>query len=61
MAQVQDSYTKNGAGLLAAMIEAFWHGRVKAERYELPGFPGMWGVRSDMVNGLPADGRGLWG
>ncbi len=58
MATIPDNYTKHGAGVLAALVEKYWHGRghrhVKAERYELgANVPGMWGVRSNLVAGLP--------
>ncbi len=50
-----DLFSKYGAGILAAHITAHWHERghdtVEAERYELPGFPDVWGVRSNLVNG----------
>lgn len=56
MHQDKDTYTSFGAGLLAKTIETYWHDRgakhVKVERYELgANFPGMWGVRSNLVNG----------
>lgn len=48
-----DFFSKYGAGLLADHINAFWKGRnVKAERYELDAGLG-WGVRSNLVGGLP--------
>ena len=48
------AHTKAGAGLLADHINAFWKGRVKAERYELEAGLG-WGVRSNLVGGLPRE------
>jgi hypothetical protein len=57
LAKTDDSYSAFGAGVLARKIESYWHERdarhVRAERYELPGFEGMWGVRSNLVAGLP--------
>ena len=51
----EDSLTKFGAGLLAAAIEKFWHdrghGNVKAQRYEIADHEGVYGVRSNLVNG----------
>lgn len=51
------SYSHHAAGVLAKTIETYWrergHGNVRAERYELDGFPNHWGVRSNLVNGLP--------
>jgi hypothetical protein len=55
----KDAFTKYAAGVLAAHIQKFWHDRggaghlVRAERYEIPEAPGLWGVRSNLVNGLP--------
>ena len=52
-----DSLTKRGALLIACKINDFWidqgHPQVKAERYELPGFDDVWGVRSNLVQGKP--------
>lgn len=49
-------YTKYGAGLLVDRINAYWAERgfkaVRAERYAIRG-EGVWGVRSNLVNGLP--------
>lgn len=57
MTDPKDTYTSFGAGLLAKTIETYWHDRgarhVKVERYELEHFPGMWGVRSNLVAGMP--------
>lgn len=62
MAAKDDSLTKRGAAVLAATINAFWidrgHPNVKAERYELPGFDDVWGVRSNLVQGKPPKARG---
>jgi hypothetical protein len=49
-----DLLSKRGATLLAEAIMAHWKGRgylVFAEGYALA--PGSWGVRSNLVNGLP--------
>jgi hypothetical protein len=52
----RDHYTKYGAAQLALTIQNFWHSRghrgVVVERFEL--WDGVWGVRSTLVNGLPA-------
>lgn len=52
-----DYYTSYGAGVLAKQIETYWHklghGGVRVERYALPGLDGTFGVRSNLVNGLP--------
>lgn len=57
MPAVQDTLTKRGATLLAIKINEFWLDRgypqVRAERYELPGFDDVWGVRSNLVQGKP--------
>lgn len=51
-----DYYTKHGAGTLADMVNAYWAKRgvshVLAERYPM-GSTGAWGVRSNLVGGLP--------
>jgi hypothetical protein len=56
LADVADLLSSFGAGVLAAAISEHWRLRgypgVKAERYELPG-GGGWGVRSNLLNGLP--------
>lgn len=49
-----DLFSKTGARLLATVIIKHWHNRgylVFAEGY--PMGPGKWGVRSNLVNGLP--------
>ena len=50
-----DFYTKHGAGLLADFLTEYWHARgyrlVRFDRFQL--YPGAWGVRSNLVNGLP--------
>lgn len=55
LADHPDLLDKFGAGILADHINEYWRERgftVRAERYELPGSK-AWGVRSDMMNGLP--------
>jgi hypothetical protein len=51
-----DLLSKHGSGLLADAINAYWHDRgyrtVKAERYLMVGTK-AWGVRSNLVAGLP--------
>lgn len=51
-----DFYSKHGAGLLAEHITTYWrkrgHSQVAAERYAM-GNSGNWGVRSNLVDGLP--------
>ena len=49
-----DYFTHYGSGTLAFMIRDYWAGRghdVRAERFEIAS--GVFGIRSDMVNGLP--------
>lgn len=57
MPAFSDAYTKNGAGVLAGRIEAYWHAlgypNVEVKRYALRGFDGLWGVKSNLVAGLP--------
>lgn len=53
-----DPLTRAGAGVLARTVNAYWHRRgypqVQAEPYELgEPFEGNWGVRSNLVAGLP--------
>ncbi len=48
-----DLFSKTGARLLAAVIIKYWADRgyhVVAESYPADGY---WGVRSNLVNGLP--------
>jgi hypothetical protein len=50
-----DLLSKRGAKLLAETIVNYWHERgylVVAESFALPAV-GSWGVRSNLVNGLP--------
>lgn len=52
---MQDNFSKDGADALAASIMTFWRdkgaGHVKAWAYLIPS--GDWGVRSNLVGGLP--------
>ncbi len=52
-----DLYSKNGATKLAALVMDAWVrkgvGNVQAEVFAIPGQAGLWGVRSNLVNGLP--------
>lgn len=50
-----DFLSRHGAALLAQHIVAFWKQRgyvVRTERYPIPNSD-AWGVRSNLVNGLP--------
>lgn len=56
-----DNYTAKGANVLARRIEFYWkergHPTIRAEAYELPGMPGLFGVRSNLDwNGYPPRG-----
>lgn len=57
-----DFFTKHGAGLLADCITRVWADRgfprVYAERYDMGG--GNWGVRSNLVAGLPPVAAPTW-
>ena len=56
LADVSDLLSAYGAGLLADAINAYWLAKghkVGAERYELPGCKAAYGVRSNLLNGLP--------
>lgn len=53
-----DHLTRRGAELLASRIAKYWSKRrftVDAFAEPLPQFPGQWQVRSDLVNGMPAN------
>lgn len=56
LADIADLLSPSGASAIAAAVEAYWHSRghvqVRAERYEIPS-GGGWGVRSNLVGGLP--------
>lgn len=51
----EDLHSPKGADKLKAVILRFWldrgYANVRAERYEIS--PGIWSVRSNLVNGLP--------
>ena len=52
-----DLFSKRGAYVLAKFIESHWAARghtVVCERYDIFGDESAFGVRSDLVNGLPA-------
>jgi hypothetical protein len=55
MTHFPDNYTARGADKLKATILRYWLDRgfvnVRAERYEVS--EGIWGIRSNLVNGLP--------
>jgi hypothetical protein len=52
-----DFLTSFGAGVLCSHIESYWRARgfagIVCERYEVKNADGMWGVRSNLVNGKP--------
>lgn len=51
-----DFFTKHGAALLAQHITSYWRSRgyvVRTERFLVDGTDATWGVRSNLVNGLP--------
>ena len=51
-----DLLSRAGANALCRTIVAYWSRRghtVTAEPYELPGHEDNWGVRSNLVAGLP--------
>ncbi|WP_448043786.1 hypothetical protein [Bradyrhizobium liaoningense] len=52
-----DAYSKAGANALAERIKQFWHDRgflgVNVQAYQIPGFPSLYGVRSNLAAGLP--------
>ena len=53
-----DALSRHGAGLLCEAIANFWLRRgyfVTAERFEV--HEGAWGVRSNLVAGLPSVGK----
>jgi hypothetical protein len=53
-----DVYTIKGANRLVKIIKAYWQKRghaVDVERFAIVGWKDHWGVRSDLVNGLPAN------
>lgn len=56
-----DGYTRQGAAALARTIEQHWHARgfigVGVVIYPVAEFSNTWGVRSNLVNGLPQTRR----
>ena len=56
LADIADLLSPLGASAIAAAVNAYWHERgarhVLAYRYEIPS-GGGWGVRSNLVGGLP--------
>lgn len=52
-----DAYSKAGANALAERIKQFWHDRgylgVMVQAHQIPGFPTLWGIRSNLAAGLP--------
>lgn len=48
----EDYLTRYGSGVLASVIEQHWKSRgyrgIRAERYELPGFTDVFGIRSNI-------------
>lgn len=52
-----DHYTKAGAKALAERIEQFWHARgyrsVIVQPHQIPGFITHYGIRSNLIAGLP--------
>lgn len=61
--EVTDLYSRKGARLLAEVIANYWLTRgyiVLVESFQLPDMS-LWGVRSNLVNGLPARGMKQWG
>lgn len=63
MPHFPDTYSAKGAERIKATILAYWlaqgHTNVRVEKYEV--WQGTWGIRSNLVNGLPpANGRGKY-
>lgn len=59
---VTDFLTRNGADALVKHLTDYWTSRgyrsIRVERYELPGtVGGSYGVRSNMVGGIPPGGK----
>lgn len=59
MPYIPDNYTAKGAERLKATILDYWAARgylnVRVEKYEV--WDGAWGLRSNLVGGLPPAGR----
>lgn len=58
---VTDFLTRNGADALVKHLTDYWTSRgyrgIRVERFELPGVGSNWGVRSNMVGGVPPGAR----
>lgn len=59
MPHIPDTYSARGADRLKATIVNYWlaqgYTSVRVERYQV--WEGTWGIRSNLVNGLPPEGR----
>ncbi|MGJ5032342.1 hypothetical protein ACQR1I_36275 [Bradyrhizobium sp. HKCCYLS2038] len=56
MARPEDTLTKAGARSLVVQIREYWALRghsVRVEAVPIQDWPDMWGVRSNLVNGVP--------
>lgn len=62
MPHIPDNYTAKGAERLKATIANYWlaqgYTNVRVERYQV--WEGVWGIRSNLVNGMPPEGRGKY-
>lgn len=62
MPHIPDNYTAKGAERLRNTILDYWAARgylnVRVERYQV--WEGVWGLRSNLVGGLPPEGRGKY-
>lgn len=58
-----DFLDARGARTLAHRVATYWHAKrypsVSATAYEMANMPGVWGVRSNLVGGLPRGMRAL--
>lgn len=65
MAKLDDNSTARGAATLAGRIQTYWHRRgfrgALVERYEVDSDSGIYGVRSNLVNGKPPGAPDLVG
>lgn len=61
MPHIPDNYTAKGAERLRNTILDYWAARgylnVRVEKYEV--WDGVWGLRSNLVGGLPPAGRSI--
>jgi hypothetical protein len=61
LSTAKDLYSAMGADCVAKAVECYWHKRghrqVRSERFELS--PGTWGVRSNLVGGMPPRGKAV--